>query len=321
MIMDAWTVMVVSKVARFLIGLAITVGFGFLGIQHGRRIRKAMASGSCSSEPIRFTPRILIRDLAIAGFLVFLICAAERAFLLVSRLSGYLNQFGFVALRSVLVFFAALQWKTSDYRKPLYRVVWILGPAIAIMTAIEIFILWPASTTLGKEEYDPRSGIVMQSTAYSCAPAALATICRLYGRPVTEREAAVGMGTGLAGTADSEIAFGAETLGFGDAKPWRPTLEEIASYDRPIILSVRYFDLRELHAVSLLGISTDSILIGDPLIGLRTFRRDTFHEEWGGNAVFLGTPSFPFSSQPTLSNFRVERLKSLLPSWKPRSGS
>jgi predicted double-glycine peptidase len=301
--MDPLTVLWVWKAFRFMLGLLVT----YLAWRLGKwRARQLQAHGLQGSP---YTPGQEVSWKRLAGLgallggiwwfgehLIFL-----EPFLPSDR---YRTQFGLVTLRSLLAFLGAMQM-IIDGEDPRWR--WTLVLVVVsclVMTGIEVLTLWPMVSAIGAPELDARSGVVIQSTGYSCAPSSLATICRLYGRVLSEREAALAMAAGLNGTTIDEMALGAQAVGFPDATPvTNATLDQLAAVDRPALLSIEFGGVRNLHAVALLGLSSTTVYIADPLVGLHAMSYEAFARRWDGEAVFLGAPSFAASGEVRLSTF------------------
>lgn len=301
--MDPLTALWVWKAFRFILGLLVT----YLAWRLGKwRARQLQAQGRQGSP---YTPGQEIswkRLVGLGGLLGGIWWFGEYLTFLEPYLptGRYRTQFGLVTLRSLLAFLGAMQM-VIDGEDPRWRRTLILVVvSCLVMTGIEVLTLWPMASAIGAPELDPRSGVVIQSTGYSCAPSSLATICRLYGRVLPEREAALAMEAGLNGTTTDEMALGARAVGFPDATPVNnATLAQLAAADRPALLSIEFGGVRNLHAVALLGLSSTTVYIADPLVGLHAMSYAAFARRWDGEAVLLGVPSFAASCEVRLSTF------------------
>lgn len=301
------TWLILGKVIRFLAGLLITFGAGWLGALHARRLNAqgiswdAFQAGN-SLDRKKIVPLALGLSLVGAWYLL------EQKFQFFKPVEGFLQQGGLVTLRSVLVFLFVLQWNLATERVRLKRALWAIVPSILIMTGVEAYHLWPMALQVN-ESLISRHGVVIQTTGYTCAPASLATLMRLYGKPMTEVDASVLVGGGMGGSFDDEITAGAKAAGFPDALPWTGNLDAIASEDLPLIVSIRFHDVWDMHAVALIGLSSTTVTLADPMGGLRRIPRDRFHEHWRGRGVRFGRPSFPFDPGVRLSTFHPGMLK------------
>jgi len=312
------------KGVRFLVGLTVTLTFALLGFFHGRSLQRQGITGEDQAKARQFTLVNACRDLLLTAIIVGIFYAVDNRYGLLMIIAGYVHQGALVAIKSVLAFMIFSQWQVWSDKARLKRSLWIIVPAFVIITAVELYLLWPVLGQLGKEEID-KSGVVLQTTGSTCAPACLATLLRLYGKPITEAEAVLAMGIGSNGSYDDEMVRGAKAVGFSAARAEkRATLEGIAAIDRPLILSIKYFGEWDLHAVGLLGLTSDTLYIADPLIGLREYDRRTFHEHWRGPAVHLGPPDFCPTSTVRLSTFSPGAFKAsslaMCPPRGPRPG-
>lgn len=112
------------------------------------------------------------------------------------------------------------------------------------------------------------NGVFRQTSMSSCAPAALATVLRLWEVDATEVSAAKLAGTSRLGTSMPQLIAAARGFGM-DGAELSPTWEQIQRINRPGILSVWLVDgVRKLpHAVALVGMQGDRVAIGDPARG------------------------------------------------------
>lgn len=301
------TWLIIEKVVRFLAGLLLTIFAGWAG---ARQARKLMAAG-ISFEAFQATNSFDRRKLVSTGFALVLVggwYALEQEYHFFKPIEGFVQQAGLVVLRSVLVFLFVMQWVLATDRARLKRALWAIIPSILIMTGVEFYGLWPMALQVN-ESLINRQGVVIQTTGFTCAPASLATVMRLYGKPMTEASASVFVGAGMGGSFDDEITRGAIAVGFPEAAPWTTTLDAIASEDMPLIISIRFHDAWDMHAVALIGLSSTTVTLADPMGGLRRIPREKFHEHWRGRGVRLGRPAFPFDPEIRLSMFRPEFLR------------
>ncbi|MBF0498910.1 MAG: hypothetical protein HQM09_02150 [Candidatus Riflebacteria bacterium] len=301
--------LILWKVARFLAGVGITVAAGSWGLTNARRRRAQGITWESMQSEVRLTPMSVVRIVIAALFAVFFFWSPLN-YEFLSKIAGYLQQFGLVLLRSLLAYLFIFQWIMIEDRTRLRRAGWMVGVSMLIMSAVEIFTLAPMALSMtpdGGEIY--KNVIVKQTTGFSCAPSTLATVCRLYGRPVTEFDAAIAIGAGYGGSFDLEIERGAVALGFQEARFWHTTLDAIASDDLPLQLSIKYLDVWDLHSVAMIGLSSTTVFLGDPIEGLRRIPRTKFGEIWRGRAVRLGVPTFASGTTVLLSTFDPDRFK------------
>jgi uncharacterized protein len=138
----------------------------------------------------------------------------------------------------------------------------------------------------------PFRTVVRQQHDYSCGSAALATLLTFhYGRVRTETDVFKAMYE--AGDKKRIEAQGFSLLEMkryldGEGLPsdgFRMSYERMAELDTPAIVMIDSGKYR--HFVVVKGISADAILIGDPALGLHTYRRKDFEKVWNGVAFVI----------------------------------
>jgi len=137
----------------------------------------------------------------------------------------------------------------------------------------------------------PFRTIVRQQYDYSCGSAALATLLRFhYGRAVDE--AAIFKAMYLGGDQDKIRKVGFSLLDMKQylertgvkADGYRMTLDEMQQNGVPAITVISSGPYK--HFVVVKGISKDRLLIGDPALGLKIYKRADFEKIWNG-IVFI----------------------------------
>lgn len=136
------------------------------------------------------------------------------------------------------------------------------------------------------------SRIVLQRYDFSCGSAAVATLLTYhYDRPVGEKEVFIEMwkaGDQAAirtkGFSLLDIKKYLESLGL-PSDGFRVGLDKIAEVGVPIIALVDLNGYR--HFVVVKGIREDSVLVGDPAIGLKVWPREDFERMWNGIAFAI----------------------------------
>lgn len=145
--------------------------------------------------------------------------------------------------------------------------------------------------------------VVRQAYDYSCGSAALATLLRYhYADPQSEQSVFVGM------FRDGDQAQ-IRRLGFSlldmkrylavrgiSADGYQVTLAQIAKARTPGIALINFNGYR--HFVVVKGIEGDTLILGDPSLGLRRERTATFLSQWNG--VF-----FVINGQPGRAGFNL----------------
>lgn len=132
------------------------------------------------------------------------------------------------------------------------------------------------------------AGIVTrQKYDYSCGSAALATVLtRFYEMPLDEMEILEAMykhgdkakitkeGFSLLDMKNYLAAIGLKSAGY------RESLDKLARVGIPAIVLINKKTYS--HFVAVLGVSRESVLVGDPILGLQTVPRGTFESMWNG---------------------------------------
>jgi predicted double-glycine peptidase len=129
--------------------------------------------------------------------------------------------------------------------------------------------------------------VVRQQFDFSCGSAALATLLRFhYNEPVDERITFAGMWRDGDQAQIRKLGFSfldmkrflaAHNLA---ADGYRVSLDEIAKAQLPGIALITVFGYR--HFVVVKGVEPDSVLLGDPALGLRRVSRHEFTKSWNG---------------------------------------
>lgn len=129
--------------------------------------------------------------------------------------------------------------------------------------------------------------VVHQQYDFSCGSAALATLLRFhYGLPRSEGDVFTGMWREGDRARIRQVGFSLldmkrylaeQSLG---ADGYRVSLDAIAKRGLPGIALITIKGYR--HFVVVKGIGTDTVLIGDPSLGLRTVSRRAFAKMWNG---------------------------------------
>ena len=133
--------------------------------------------------------------------------------------------------------------------------------------------------------------VVQQQRDYSCGAAAVATLLTYhYRRPTDEAEVFDAMFA--AGDQDKIVRQGfslldmkryLESEGFV-ADGFKVTLDQLATAAIPAIMIVVIRGYR--HFVVIKGVTDDTVLVGDPALGLKEYDRDEFEEIMASDIVF-----------------------------------
>lgn len=129
------------------------------------------------------------------------------------------------------------------------------------------------------------TGIVMQTTNYTCGPAALATVLNNMGINVTEQELATLAGTDENGTTMYGLVQAAKAKGL-NAVGMKLSVNELKK-NNIVFLTIdgttHYSVVRE--------VTNESVYLADPSLGNIEMTREKFSEAYSGNALVISDPN------------------------------
>lgn len=147
----------------------------------------------------------------------------------------------------------------------------------------------------------PFRSVIRQRYDFSCGSAAIATLLTYhYDRPTSERDAFVKMWE--VGDREEIRARGfslldmrtyLQSMGY-EAEGFRLTVEHLSQVRRPMIALINLNGYK--HFVVIKGMRGDSILTGDPMLGLVQYSVEDFARYWEG--VALAVMKTPDSMRP-----------------------
>ena len=133
-------------------------------------------------------------------------------------------------------------------------------------------------------------GYVLQSTVYTCGPAAAATALRQLGVEATEIEIAIlSYANPISGTPD-DVLCSALQKRYSDEgilcerRPLR-TIEELK--EAGLTLAVIKYSPQFDHYVTVLEVTDDRVLVADPLIGRTSLSHAEFMKRWRRSGIVL----------------------------------
>ncbi len=172
----------------------------------------------------------------------------------------------------------------------------------------ELMIIMPAAPFVGQEKFDSH-GVTLQTLQVTCVPAALTSICRLYGESINEYEAVKRVKTLLIGSLTGHSVAGCRNLGFTEAAYSSKDLTFILEENLPFLITVDMGFYNIEHAIAVIGWKSNdrTLYLADPLRGLVTVSYDNFSRNWSGQIIRLGKRR-GFASVPLLSEFATDRL-------------
>jgi predicted double-glycine peptidase len=151
------------------------------------------------------------------------------------------------------------------------------------------------------------TGIVMQSTDYSCGPAALATVLQNMGINSTEGELKVLAGTDTSGTTMHGLSEAAKVKGV-NAVGMRLSVDDL----RPNNIVHIILD-GEGHYSVIRKISSESVYLADPSLGNIEMTREKFNEIYTGNALLISGPLNQTAEQANSSTENLTDTGSIQP--------
>lgn len=142
----------------------------------------------------------------------------------------------------------------------------------------------------GLDDTAPRVGQapeVIQSTGWTCSPAALAWALQAKGLPVSEkRVAGLTATTPFHGTPARGELRAAHRLGVPAYIRRGLEWEELASLPLPAVITWRLSGV-VMHSVALLSLSPEGVTLGDPMLGRSEYTREEFAARWMHDALVL----------------------------------
>jgi predicted double-glycine peptidase len=130
-------------------------------------------------------------------------------------------------------------------------------------------------------------GVCRQSNEYTCGPAAAVTVLRKLGLPAEEGELAILSHTSaLNGTEPGVLVKALQKRygGSGLVAEYRGFRSVDELRDAGLTVAVMKFNALQDHCVAILGVETNRVLVGDPLIGLSPCSVEDFEGKW----LFVG---------------------------------
>lgn len=164
----------------------------------------------------------------------------------------------------------------------------------ALLVLGGLFLLRTGLTAWGSRESLERldgavraDGVCMQTSDYTCGPAAAVALLHWYGIPSTEREMAGLCATrpGFGGTSECGVMRGLRRKLGGSGIPWIRTCsyEELTA---PSLVSLRHTWLVG-HCTMVVEARPDGVLLVDSQSGRCWLPRDRFERAWTGSAITI----------------------------------
>lgn len=133
-------------------------------------------------------------------------------------------------------------------------------------------------------------GVCLQSTDYTCGPAAAVTVLRQHGLEAEEgRIAVLARTTRFTGTPPDLLCMAVEKVsGLQGRFTYAPSLDHLRD-KVPFIALVKYAFLID-HYVTVLEVRDDAVVIADPLIGRTELTRSEFDDRWRNSGIVFHDP-------------------------------
>ena len=169
--------------------------------------------------------------------------------------------------------------------------------AISFALSILFFFLQPVQALVAQPKII--NGVVMQTTAYTCAPASIATLARQTQQhpQITEGEVVQLTHTNRFGTTTLREIRAMDKLQLNPEYRHNLTINDLITLNKPALLHVKEKrktgkGVRFSHAVALLAMSPEKslILIANPLYGLQIKTFAEFKQYWFGEAILTDLP-------------------------------
>lgn len=129
------------------------------------------------------------------------------------------------------------------------------------------------------------TSIVMQSTNYTCGPAALATVLSNMGINTTEKELADLAGTDESGTTMYGLAKAAKEKGL-NAVGMNLAVDDLQANDI-VFLNIN----GDPHYSVVIAVTENSVILADPSLGNVEFSKEDFEKYYSGNALVITDPN------------------------------
>jgi predicted double-glycine peptidase len=252
-----------------LVELTFTLLLGTLAFSWGMRLGQLLLRKGATADNLfkgKTSLSMAFLGLYIGVLLLALYVPQLQGLPLEWRVSGM--RVTWTLIRVILLGFCGLavtvSWRTARLQVVAVVLLGLLG--IGGFTATEAHFLAPIYASL--DDNLQSNGVFQQTSDSSCAPAALATILRLWGLEATESNVAQLAGTSLLGTSMPQLIVAAQGFGM-EGIELSPTWAQMQRINRPGVLATwLYSDHGKApHAIALLGIDNTSVIIGDPAYG------------------------------------------------------
>lgn len=210
----------------------------------------------------------------------------------VSWISGGRAKFALVAVVPILLLWPLFRMTGSP------RIRFFGGAFLALI--VSLYAVWPFAASATNRGYLAAlptkldtNGICIQSTDYTCGPAAAVTALRHLGLDGHEGQIAIASHSSAAiGTPPDMLCRGLRSLyadkGLECDLRYFAKLEELP-VGQPVLAVIKY-TLLEDHYVVVLGVTEDYVFAADPNRGRVSYTRKNFMERWRKLGIVLKLP-------------------------------
>lgn len=286
--------------------IIFTLLLGILAFKWGRRVgRLLLRKGATADNLFKGKTSVSLAFLGLYVGLLFLALHVPQFQGLPLEWRVYGMRITWTLMRVILLGFCGLafviSWKTARLQVITVILLGILG--LGGFTAAEAYFLAPIHASLN--DHLLPNGIFKQTSNSSCAPSALANVLRVWGIDATESGVARLAGTSRLGTSMPQLIVAAQELGMNGVELF-PTWEQMQQINRPgVLASWLYSDVgKDPHAIALLGMSDDAVVIADSAFGeIFEVPRSQFEKIWRQEYVPIFRPADIFLAPAEAANF------------------
>jgi hypothetical protein len=152
---------------------------------------------------------------------------------------------------------------------------------VAVLAAIQVYAVWSSKPNLPPlgETRISSDGVILQTTPYTCVPAAAANIAAMLGVHTTERELVEMFHTTRDGTFPAHVLSGLKELGISGRKVASDS--PLSAIHPPAML----FVFADSHAVVFAGMTGGLAEIWNPSVGKAFLPEWRLRQMWDGHAL------------------------------------
>jgi predicted double-glycine peptidase len=272
-----------------LLEFLFTLLLGALAFLVGLRLGRLLLQKGATANNLfkgKTSVSLLALGLYVGLLLLALYVPQVQALPLEWRVSGM--RVTWTLIRVILLGFCGIacviSWQTARLQVIAVLAIGLVG--IGSFTATEVHFLAPIYASLDNNLRP--NGVFQQTSDSSCAPAALATVLRLWDIEATESEVARLANTSLLGTSMPQLIAAAQGFGMNGVE-LSPTWAQMQQINRPGVLAtwLYYTESKAPHAIALLGMDQNSVTIADPAFGeiIQVRKRDFLDRYWRNQYV------------------------------------